>query len=195
MSENIFFILEFDAPAPQKMCEAGDLAVDFVDVFHEQGVFETEESREILTAARKLGFALNFHGDELHPVGSAELAAEVGAHAVSHCEEISAEGIQQMATHKIAAVLLPTTAYLLRLTPPPAREMIEAGVPVALGSDFNPNAHGLSMPLVMNLACVLMRMTMKEALVASTINAAGFVPLPLKASFQFFGCSGETLQW
>ena len=62
---------------------------------------------------------------------------------------------------------------MLRLEPPPARKLIEGGVPVALGSDYNPNAHCLSMPHVMNLACVLMRMTMNEALVAATINSAG----------------------
>ncbi len=69
-------------------------------------------------------------------------------------------------------MLLPTTAYILRLEQPPARALIDAGVPVALGSDFNPNAHCLSMPLVMHLACVNMRLTMAEALVAATLNAA-----------------------
>ncbi len=69
-------------------------------------------------------------------------------------------------------VLLPTTAYALRIHPPPARKMIDAGVPVALGSDFNPNAHCMSMPFVMNLACVTMRMTLNEALNAATINSA-----------------------
>jgi imidazolonepropionase len=78
-----------------------------------------------------------------------------------------------MARKPSFAVLLPTTAYVLRLEPPPARKLIENQVPVALGSDFNPNAHCLSMPHVMNLACVLMRMTMNEALAAATINAAG----------------------
>lgn len=88
--------------------------------------------------------------------------------------------IARLAQHKISAVLLPTTAYVLRITPPPARKMIDNGVPVALGSDFNPNAHCLSMPHVMNLSCVLMRMTMEEALVAATINSAGTnILLPL----------------
>jgi imidazolonepropionase len=77
-----------------------------------------------------------------------------------------------MAAANIFGVLLPTTAYVLRIQPPPARRMIDGGVPVALGSDFNPNAHCLSMPFVMNLACVTMKMTMNEALVAATLNAA-----------------------
>lgn len=78
-----------------------------------------------------------------------------------------------MAEKKVVGVLLPTTAYVLRIEPPPARKMIDNGVPIALGSDFNPNAHCMSMPMVMNLACILMRMTPQEALNAATINAAG----------------------
>lgn len=68
--------------------------------------------------------------------------------------------------------MLPTTAYVLRIEVPPARKLISSGVAVALGSDFNPNAHCLSMPFVMNLACVTMHMTMPEAIVAATLNAA-----------------------
>lgn len=75
-------------------------------------------------------------------------------------KKVDDEDIRAMAENKIVAVLLPTTAYVLRLERPPARKMIDAGVPVALGSDFNPNAHCLSMPFVMNLACVTMKMTM-----------------------------------
>jgi imidazolonepropionase len=77
-----------------------------------------------------------------------------------------------MAKSKTAATLLPTTAYILRIEVPPARKMIDGGVIVALGSDYNPNAHCLSMPHVMNLACVTMKMTMEEALVAATLNSA-----------------------
>jgi imidazolonepropionase len=73
------------------------------------------------------------------------------------------------------AVLLPSTAYVLRIAPPPARALIDGGVPVALGTDFNPNAHCMSLPFIMNLACVTMKMTMNEALVAATLNAAASV--------------------
>jgi imidazolonepropionase len=150
----------------------GQISVENIDVFHEKGVYETDETRRILAAGKEAGLSINFHGDELHPMASAELGGELGARAISHLEEISDAGIKTMAKKKIFGVLLPTTAYVLRIKPPPARKMIEAGVPVALGSDFNPNAHCLSMPFVMNLACGLMRMTLNEALVASTINAA-----------------------
>jgi imidazolonepropionase len=77
-----------------------------------------------------------------------------------------------MAAAGSVAVILPTTAYILRLKAPPVRDMINCGVVVALGTDFNPNAHCLSMPLVMHLACVNLRMTLNEALAAATINAA-----------------------
>jgi imidazolonepropionase len=107
-------------------------------------------------------------------------------------EEISPQGIQALAkvgtvavlspfhllptflfqTYPYCQVLLPSTAYILRLKSPPARQLIGAGVPVALGSDFNPNAHCLAMPTVMNLACVLFGLSMPEALVAATLHAA-----------------------
>ena len=73
------------------------------------------------------------------------MGAELGARAISHLEEISDAGIEAMAKANSVAVILPTTAYILRLKPPPVRKMIEAGVPVALGTDFNPNAFCTSM--------------------------------------------------
>ena len=91
---------------------------------------------------------------------------------MSHLEEISPEGIQAMAKAGSVAVLLPSTAFILRLTPPPARRMIEENVIVALGSDFNPNAFCFAMPMIMHLACVTMRLSMPEALVAATLNSA-----------------------
>lgn len=94
------------------------------------------------------------------------------ATAASHLEEVSEAGVQALAASGTVAVLLPSTAYILRLRPPPARRLVEAGVPVALGSDFNPNAHCLAMPMIMHLACVLFRLSMPEALVAATLNAA-----------------------
>ncbi|KAK7079957.1 putative imidazolonepropionase [Halocaridina rubra] len=100
------------------------------------------------------------------------MGASLEAEAMSHLEEISDEGIAAMARAGTVGVLLPTTAYILRLKPPPARAMIESGVPVALGTDFNPNAFCLSMPLVMHLACVLLKMSLNEALTAATLHSA-----------------------
>jgi len=137
-----------------------------------KNVFEEKETREILQAGKEAGLELNFHGDELTYVKAGELGGELNALAISHLEHISDEGIISMSKKPTFAVLLPTTAYILRIASPPARKIIEGNVPVALGSDFNPNAHCLSLPFVMNLACVNMKMTMNEALVATTINAA-----------------------
>ncbi|XP_046878927.1 probable imidazolonepropionase [Hypomesus transpacificus] len=165
-------ILQVQLPELRERITAGALRVDNIDVFCEQGVFDLSATRSILQAGKDMGLNINFHGDELHPMNSAQLGAELGALAISHLEEVTDEGIAAMATAKTAAVLLPTTAYILRLPQPRARDMLEAGVVVALGSDFNPNAYCCSMPMVMHLACVNMRMSMPEALAAATINAA-----------------------
>ncbi|CAI9537171.1 unnamed protein product [Staurois parvus] len=165
-------IIENHLPALKQMAINEEIHVDNIDVFCEKGVFDLESTRKILQAGKAIGLHLNFHGDELNPMNSAELGAELGAHAVSHLEEISEEGITAIAAAKCSAILLPTTAYILRLKQPRARDMLSAGVIVSLGSDFNPNAYCFSMPMVMHLACVNMRMSLNEALAASTINAA-----------------------
>ncbi|XP_074125751.1 putative imidazolonepropionase [Sminthopsis crassicaudata] len=159
-------------PKLKELCQRGEIHVDNIDVFCEKGVFDLQSTRRILQGGKDIGLQINFHGDELHPMKAAELGAELGARAISHLEEISDAGIAAMATGKCSAVLLPTTAYMLRLNQPRARKMLDEGVIVALGSDFNPNAYCFSMPTVMHLACVNMRMSMPEALAAATINAA-----------------------
>lgn len=165
-------IIEHQLPALKQMALNGEIHVDNIDVFCEKGVFDLESTRQILLAGKEIGLHLNFHGDELNPMKSAELGAELGALAVSHLEEISDEGISALAAAKCSAILLPTTAYILRLKQPRARDMLNAGVIVSLGSDFNPNAYCFSMPMVMHLACVNMKMSLKEVLAAATINAA-----------------------
>jgi len=165
-------IIEFQIPELVKRKKAGEINPEFIDVFHEKGVFEYEDSRKILEAGKRAGFLINFHGDELNANHSAELAAKLGARSVTHCEEISEKGILDIAKSETAAVILPTTAHILRLEYPPARKIIQAGGIVALGSDFNPNAFCMSMPFVMHLACVSMKLSMSEALAAATINAA-----------------------
>ncbi|XP_066489928.1 probable imidazolonepropionase [Tiliqua scincoides] len=165
-------IISFHLPKLKELDLNGEIHVDNIDVFCEKGVFDLDSTRRILQAGKDIGLQINFHGDELHPMKCAELGAELGAQAISHLEEISDEGVMAMARSKCAAVLLPTTAYMLRLKQPQARKMLKEGVIVALGSDFNPNAYCCSMPIVMHLACVNMKMSMKEALTAATINAA-----------------------
>lgn len=170
-------VVENQLPALAEMVADGRLTqpVDFIDVFCEHGpsFFTPDDSRQILEAGKRLlGAEIAFHGDELSDQHSGVLAAEIGARSVSHLEMLNEDGVKAMAEAGVHAVLLPTTAYMLRLPHPPTRELIDAGAPVVLASDFNPNAFCYDMPAVMNLACVTFGMTMAEALVASTINAA-----------------------
>ncbi|CAI4232498.1 unnamed protein product [Auanema sp. JU1783] len=160
-------------PAIEKEKKEGKLRnLENIDVFCEKGVFGVETTRRILEEGKKTGLNANFHAEELNWIGGVELGAELGARAMSHLEEISEKGIEMMASSGSVAVLLPSTAFILRLTPPPARKMIEKGVVVALGSDFNPNAFCFAMPMIMHLACITMKLSMPEALVAATLNSA-----------------------
>ena len=146
----------------------------FADVFCEQGVFTVGESRRILTAARDSGLKLRVHADELGHTGGAELAAELGALSADHLVFASRAGMEAMARSGSVATLLPSAAFYLRLPRfAPAREMIEAGVPVALASDANPGG-GLSpsLPFAMTVACFAMGLSLEEALAAVTLNAA-----------------------
>ncbi|XP_070559217.1 probable imidazolonepropionase [Ptychodera flava] len=165
-------VINVQLPVVHKMMQNGELEVDHIDVFCEKGVFNLDQTKRILESGVNAGLAINFHGEELHPMKSAELGAELNARAISHLEEISDEGIKAMAKSGSIGVLLPTTAYVLRLNKPPARKLIDSGVAVALGTDFNPGVFCVSMPLTMHLACVNLHMSMNEALAAATINAA-----------------------
>jgi len=165
-------IINNQIPKLGQLIASGEISPKLIDVFCEKNVFSVEQTRSILDAGKKIGLESNFHGDELSQIHAGELCGELRVLAMSHCEETTDDGIKAMALRPTAAVLLPTTAYLLHLKYPPARKFIEHHVPVALGSDFNPNAHCMSLPLVMNMACVNMGMKLEEALVAATINSA-----------------------
>ncbi|MCA0757610.1 imidazolonepropionase [Paenibacillus sp. N4] len=146
---------------------------EYCDVFCEEGVFTPEQSRRILEAGIKWGLKPKIHADEIVPYGGAELAAEVGAVSAEHLLHTSDEGIRAMAAKGVIAVLLPGTAFFLMTKPADARKMIDAGVPVALSTDRNPGSSPTeSLPFIMNLACLTMRMSPAEALTACTINAA-----------------------
>lgn len=150
------------------------------DVFCDEGAFSVDEARAVLTGARELGLALRVHADELAPVGAAELAASLGAQTADHLVKVSAAGIEAMAAAGTTAVLLPATCFSLRIREAaPARALIDAGVPVALASDYNPGtSYCPSMVEVVALACGLLGMTVSEALVAATRNAAETLGLP-----------------
>ncbi len=146
---------------------------EFCDVFCEKGVFSIEQSRRILAAANKHGLRPKLHADELTSFGGAELAAEVSAVSAEHLLHASDEGLRTMAKSGVIAVLLPAAAFALMTGKyADARKMIDTGVPVALGTDFNPSCWVENQQLIIALACRQMKMTPSEALTASTINAA-----------------------
>lgn len=145
----------------------------FCDVFCEEGVFTVAASRRLLLAAQALGLRSKIHADEIVSFGGAELAAEIGAVSADHLLHVSDTGIARMAERGVVAVLLPATAFSLREPFAPARKMIDAGVPVALATDYNPGScYTSSIPLVIALAALSMNMSPAEIIVALTANAA-----------------------
>ncbi len=149
----------------------------FCDVFTETGVYTVEQSRRILKRAKELGLIPKVHADELSDLGGAALAAEVGAISADHLLYASDEGLRAMAEAGTVAVLLPGTAFCLMNVPyADARRIIDAGCVVALASDFNPGScPTYSMPFIITLACMHMKMDPAEALAAATINAAASI--------------------
>jgi imidazolonepropionase len=145
----------------------------FCDVFCEPGFFSVDEARTILTAARRLGLGLKVHADEFEPSGGARLAAELGALSAEHLLATPAADLEALARARVSAVLLPATPFAsMTGTRSPGREMVDANVPVALGSDLCPNSWVESMPIVLAHAVYSARLTPAEALVAATANAA-----------------------
>jgi imidazolonepropionase len=147
---------------------------EFVDCFCEEGVFTTEECREILETGRTHGLKLKIHADEVESVKGAELAGEIKATTAEHLIAASDEGIKALADNDVVAVLLPSTAFYLMLGKyARAREMIDNGVSVALATDCNPGSSPTeSLQNVMTFACFGMRMFPEEIINAMTVNAA-----------------------
>jgi imidazolonepropionase len=150
----------------------------FCDVFVERSAFSVEEARRLLRAAEALGLGAKLHADQLSSGGGAELAAEVGAVSADHLECASEAGIAAMARAGTVAVSLPLATLYLRQAPAPVRRWIDAGVAVAVATDFNPgSAPSYHLPLALTLACTLQRMTPAEALKGATTIAARAVGL------------------
>ncbi len=153
---------------------AGDGLAEWCDVFCEQGVFTPAETIAILERGVKAGLKPRVHADELGASGGSQVAAAVGARSADHLVFADAASIAALAAGGVAATLLPAAAFYLKLGRfAPARDMIAAGVPVALATDVNPGGgFSPSMPFAMTLACFAMGLTFEEALAAATINAA-----------------------
>ena len=147
---------------------------EFCDIFCEDHVFNVEETRKILTAAKQAGFKLKIHADQLTASGGSELAAELDAISADHLDYITPPAMEQLKKHGVIPVILPGAVFFLGLERyAPAREMIDFGLPVALATDFNPGSCMTeSMPILITIACINMRILPHEAWVAATINAA-----------------------
>lgn len=150
---------------------------EFVDCFCEDGVFSVDECREFLEEGKKYGLIPKVHGDEVEPMGGAELAGEVKAISAEHLIAASDEGIKALAKNNVVAVLLPSTAFYLMVGSfARARDMIENGVAVALATDCNPGTSPTeSMQAVMTFAAFGMRMFPEEIINAMTINSAAAI--------------------
>jgi imidazolonepropionase len=146
----------------------------FCDVFCEDHVFSVDQSRSILTAARELGMGLKIHADELAPTGGAQLAVELKAISADHLLCTDRQGIQALAGSNTVAVLLPGTSFnLMTGRYAPAKEMVEAGVAIALSTDYNPGSCPTeNLQLIMTLGCLKLGLTPAQVLAAVTINAA-----------------------
>lgn len=157
----------------EKMLPKFRKSAKFCDIFTEKGVFEIEDSRRLLKAAKALGYKLKLHADEIVQLGGAELAAELGAVSADHLLHVSDVGIKAMAEANVVATLLPLTAFALKEEFAPARKMIDDGCAVALATDLNPGScFSGSIPLTIALACIYMNMSIEEVITALTINGA-----------------------
>jgi imidazolonepropionase len=152
---------------------AAEKLAEFCDVFCEAGFFGVASSRTVLEAGRAAGLEAKIHADELSDSGGAVLAGALGATSADHLLYVSEAGIEAMKAGSVIPTLLPGTAFTLGLPYAPGRRLVDAGLPVALASDFNPGTCLIhSMATIVALAVMKMRMTIEEAITAATLNGA-----------------------
>jgi imidazolonepropionase len=152
---------------------AKEQLADYIDVFCEQGFFTPEETEQIVEEGKKYGMKPRLHANQLHRSGGVQVGVKTGALSVDHLENIGDEEIEILKGARTMPTALPGAAFFLNLPFPPARKIIDAGLPLAIASDFNPgSAPSGNMPLVLSLACIKMKMTPEEAINSATINTA-----------------------
>jgi len=149
---------------------------EFCDVFCETTAFTVEQARRVLTTAKRFGLRPKVHADQITQMGASTLAGELGAISADHLEKIDNAGTASMKQAGSVAVLLPGCSWFLGVEQAPARRIIDADLPVAVATDYNPGSSMVeSLPLVMSIACTQMRMTPIEVVIAATANAAAAV--------------------
>ena len=152
---------------------AEEKLADYIDVFCEKGFFSFDETVTIAERGKEFGMRPRIHANQLNRSGGVQAGVQTGAISVDHLENIGDEEIQLLLGTATMPTALPGAAFFLNLPFPPARTMLEAGLPLAIASDYNPgSAPSGNMPLMMSLACIRMKMTPQEAINASTINTA-----------------------
>jgi len=152
---------------------------DFVDVYCDRGAFTLDESIEILTAGKRLGLHVRAHAEQVSHTGIAEAAADIGATALDHLERIDDAGVAAMARAGTVAVLLPGAQVYLKDSAPPVEAFREAGVPMAVGTDLNPGSSPVhDLWTAATLACLVQGLTIEEAIIGITRNAARAIGQP-----------------
>ena len=165
-----FVNLVIDEMIPQV---AKENLAEFIDVFCDTGFFTVEETARMLEAGTKHGLVPKIHANELDYSGGIEVGVKYGALSVDHVECVGEKEIATLKTSKTMPTILPGAAFFLNMPYSPARKMIEAGLPVAMASDFNPGSSPSgNMQMVLTFACVNYRLTPQEAINATTINSA-----------------------
>ena len=168
----------------------------FCDVFCEADTFTVEESRQVLEAGLKYGLRPKIHADEIEAIGGSQLAGEIGAISAEHLIVCPPEGIASMAKGGVIACLLPATSFNLGAVFAPARDMVNAGVPVAMATDFNPGSCPcLNMQFVINLGCLKYRLTPEEVLTAVTLNGAAAIDMADTVGSVEAGKLGDLVIW
>ncbi|MDD5914256.1 MAG: imidazolonepropionase [Oscillospiraceae bacterium] len=168
----------------------------FCDVFCEADTFTVEESRRILEAGLKYGLRPKIHADEIEAIGGSRLAGEIGAISAEHLIVCPPEGIDAMAKGGVIACLLPATSFNLGAVFAPARDMVKAGVPVAMATDFNPGSCPcLNMQFVINLGCLKYKLTPEEVLTAVTLNGAAAIGMADRVGSVETGKQGDLVIW
>ncbi len=166
------------------------------DVFCEADTFTVAEARQILEAGKRYGLRPKIHADEIEAIGGSELAGEVGAISAEHLIVCPPEGIEALAKGGVIACLLPATSFNLGAAFAPARDMVKAGVPVAMATDFNPGSCPcLNMQFVINLGCLKYRLTPEEVLTAVTLNGAAAIDMADKVGSVEVGKQADLVIW
>ncbi|MDH4089128.1 MAG: imidazolonepropionase [Cyclobacteriaceae bacterium] len=146
---------------------------DYIDVFCEQGFFTPDETERIVEEGKRFGMKPRIHANQLHRSGGVQVGVKTKAISVDHLENIGEEEIMALKHSEVMPTALPGAAFFLGLPFPPARQIIDAGLPMAIASDYNPGSSPCgNMPLMIALACIRMKITPEEAFNAATINTA-----------------------